>query len=69
MDSSTAVRWTAYRVVKIGCGEPDEIVGYYRTRSSADMVAATNNFGKKHGCGFCGHGGGSCTVEEISIEP
>lgn len=64
---TTAINWTAYKVTKNGCGDPDELIGYYQTYSRALDEAMKENGTKTPGHGFCCHDGGKCVVEEITI--
>lgn len=68
MTNSTNPNWIAYRVIKYGCGEPYEIIGYYQTKEKAAIIAAHENGDKKPGNGFCCHDGGKCDVQQITIE-
>lgn len=37
MNQTTAVNWKVFQVIKLGCGEPDETIGYYSNRNKAEL--------------------------------
>lgn len=50
MKQETPVNWVAYHVVKIGCGEPDETIGYYSNRNKAELAALAASCDGKNMC-------------------
>jgi hypothetical protein len=64
MNGSTSVNWKAYQVIKLGCGEPDEVIGYYSNRKKAEIQMLT--YAANLGRGCCPHE--KYEIKEITIE-